>query len=639
MTSEIDTLLDIGGPLDEPYYEGTGPRDPEETNLPIALDGRGYLLDLAIPTYGMQFQRRAVQLINTQQQDSSTDGALLEPEVWRRVIDSWHFGSGQTRYDREGSQPFRFDSSQHVNVWDEWGFSLLPRTINIQDLPAGPAIMVVFDQTKVFVAVGDAGYWYDDLSGNPATPPTPTTMTLPETVYSACSDGQNVYTLGTGGVVRKWTSATASTVFATVSPFVSPGMIRYVKRFIVVATGNTVWDVTGGGSGVLVDTMPLTDHRFVDACDGLSCGYLLGGIGDRWAVYAMDLVSGGVGASVNLGPLRQAAPLPDGEVGHALGGYLGYVVCGLNTGWRFGVPAGDGSLTFGRLVKTDTPVRCFEGQDAFVWFGADAPASDEESSTRTAPALAGLGRADLATFIAPMTPAAAADLTTGSDTGVVRNVGTVATSVQPLGRRLFTVDGVGLFLEHEHLEPEGYLDQGLLAFNTSDSKQGLYAQVYCEPLSGEIDVEATWDQAGMETIGFATQSGVTTLGNLRANKGFTTVQLRYTLRRHELIWTSGPRLTRVEFRAVPVPGRSTEWQLPILLHTTINDDNITQNRDLISDYDALVNLVETRRTVIYREGDRSYSVYAMNFIWRPHHLSEDGRSFEGTFILSIRESR
>jgi hypothetical protein len=627
--TEVDTILDIGGPFDEPYYEGTGPRLPEETNLPIALDGRGYLLDLL----SQQFTRRSVQLINTQQQDSSQDGALLEPEVWRRVIDSWHFGSGQSRYDREGSQPFRFDASQHINVWDKWGISLLPRTINILPLPTGTALMTVFDSKQVFVAVGSAAWWYTDLSGNPASPPTPTAITLPEAIYSVCSDGQNVFTLGAGGIVRKWTDPTTSSVFATVSPFAAPGVIRYVKNFLVVGSANSLYDVTTG-TPVLVYTHPLTDYRYIDACDGLSVAYLLGGMGDRWNVSSMGINSDGV----TLAPPVHAAPLPDGEVGLALGSYLGYVVCGLNTGWRFGVPAGDGSLTFGRLVKTDTPVRCFEGQDAFVWFGADAP-DGGGPTTFAAPTLAGLGRADLSTFIAPMTPAAAADLTTGSDTGIVRNVGTVATSVQPLGRRLFTVDGIGLFLEHEHLEPEGYLDQGLLAFNTSDSKVGLYAQVYCEPLSGEIDVDATWDQAGAETIGFATQSGVTTLGNLRANKGFTTVQLRYTLRRHALIWTSGPRLTRVEFRAVPVPGRSSEWHLPILLHTTLHDDNITENRDLMSDYDALIELVETRRTVTYREADRTYSVYALNFVWLPHHLSEDGRSYEGTFLLTIRESR
>lgn len=625
-----DSTFDITDPFDQPYYEGTGVREGEETNLPVAIDGRGYLLDLL----SQQFTRRSVQLINTQQQDSSTDGALLEPEVWRRVIDSWHFGSGQTRYDREGSQPFRFNASQHVNVWEEWGFSLLPRTIKILDLPAGPAIMVVFDEIKVFVAVGTEGWWYADLSGNPASPPTPTAMTLPETIYSACSDGKNIFTLGAGGVVRKWTSPTTSTVFATISPFAAPGVLRYIKNFLVATSSNSIWDVTTG-TPTLVYTHPLTDYHYVDACDGLSVGYLLGGMGDRWNVSSITIGADGV----TLGPAIHAAPLPDGEVGLALGSYLGYVVVGLNTGWRFGVPAGDGSLTFGRLVKTDTPVRCFEGQDAFVWFGADAPFTDDAPSLLAAPTLAGLGRADLSTFIAPMTPAAASDLTCDTDSGVVRNVGTVATGVQPLGRRLFTVDGVGLFLEHEHFCPEGYLDQGLLAFNTSDAKVGLYAQVYCEPLSGEIEVSAAWDQGASESIGSAAQSGVTSLGNLRANEEFTTVQLRYTLRRHPTIWTSGPRLTRVEFRAVPVPGRSSEWHLPLIVHTTINDDDITQNRDVLGDYDALVQLVESRRTVAYREGIRTYQVYATGFIWLPHHLTDDGRTYEGTLLLTIRETR
>jgi hypothetical protein len=630
-----DAFNEITDEFDEPYFAGQGPTGPEETNLPVALDGRGYILDLV----SQQFTRRSVQLINTQQQDASQDGALLEPEVWRRIIDSWHFGDGQTRYDRPASVPFRFNASEHINVWDQWGISLLPKTIRILDLTEGtvpdqhPIVMVVFDQTQTFVAMGTGVWWWTDLSGNPATPPAPTHVTAPEQIYSACSDGKNVYTLGAGGIVRKWTSATTSTVFATVSPFTVPGLIRYVKNFLVVATGNHLYDVTTGVP-LTIFIHPLVDYRWVDGCDGLACAYFLGGIGDRWSVSSVSIGTDGV----TLGPPVHAAPIPDGEVGLALGSYLGYVVVGLNTGWRFGVPQGDNSLTFGRLVKTDTPVRCFEGQDSFVWFGADAPAVSG-LTLFSAPALAGLGRADLSTFIAPMTPAAAADLTTDTDTGIVRNVATLATSSQPLGRRIFTVDGAGVFLEHEHLCPEGTLDQGLLTFNTSDLKQGLYAQAYCEPLTGEIEVFASWDGGTEQSIGLARQANVTTLGNLRANTEFTSLQLHYTLRRNPLIFTDGPRLTRVEFRAVQVPGRSSQWNLPLIVHTTINDDSVTENRDVMGDYDALVELVETRRTFIYREGIRQYSVYATGFVWLPHHLTDDGRTYEGTFLLTIRESR
>ena len=615
-----DPTFDITEDFSDPFYEGTGARDLEETGLPVSLNGRGFVLDLV----SQQFQRRSVQLINTQQQDSSNDGALLQPEVWRRVIDSWHFGEAQTRYDRDGSLPFRFDQSAHVDVWNQWGISLLNETHNIHTLPAGPAMLVSYGGSKVFVGVVNTttGYWWANLTGDPASPPVPVTMTLPEAVLSACTDGQNLFTLGIGGVVRKWTSGTASTVFATVTPFNAQAcLIRYVKGFVVVASGNTLWDVTTG-TQILIGTHPLIDYHYVDACDGLSVAYFLGGMGDRWNVSSVTLNDD----RVSLAPPVHAAPLPDGEIGYSLGSYLGYVLVGLNTGFRFGVPAGDGSLTFGRLVSTKSPVRCFEGQDSFVWFGMDLGPDS------------GLGRCNLATFVAPMTPAFAADLTSGS-VGAVRGAATIGATANDGGRRVFTVDGVGVFLEQDTLCPTGYLDQGIIAFNTSDPKIGLYAQVYCEPLQGEIDVDATWDLGTTRRIGGSSVSGVTSLGNLRANETFTSVKLRYTLTRNPNDSKSGPRMTRVEFRATGTPGRSSEWHLPLLIHVVIDDNNTTLGRDVEDDYDMLIGLVETRTTVSYREGERRYEVYATEFVWIPHHMTEDGRTYEGTFLITVRETR
>jgi hypothetical protein len=95
----------------------------------------------------------------------------------------------------------------------------------------------------------------------------------------------------------------------------------------------------------------------------------------------------------------------------------------------------------------------------------------------------------------------------------------------------------------------------------------------------------------------------------------------------------------VEFRAVAVPGRSSEWKVPLLVHTAIDFENATEGRDVISDYDALISLVETRRTFAYREGSRQYVVYATDFVWAPRFLTEDGRTFQGTFLLTMRETR
>ena len=181
-------------------------------------------------------------------------------------------------------------------------------------------------------------------------------------------------------------------------------LLRYIKGFLILAAANKIYDISGG-TLVTVYTHPLTAFTWRDAAEG-SVGYLLGGQGDRWAVYAIAPKQD----ATTLDVPTQAAPIPDGEVGYALGCYLNYLMVGLSTGWRFGVADTQGNATLGRLISSTNPVRCFEGQDRFVWFGRSADAT-------TPPA--GLGRADLETFTGPLTPAYANDLQTSVTTGTV----------------------------------------------------------------------------------------------------------------------------------------------------------------------------------------------------------------------------
>jgi hypothetical protein len=609
--------------FDAPYFEGSGPREPDNLALPVSLDGRAFLVDTRPETGQTRFQRESVQLLHTQQQDSSGDQTLVPPEMWRRIVESWHFGQGQTRYDRVNSLPYRFKSSEGINVWDEWGMSLLKETQNIRALAAGASMLVSLNVDTLWVGVGSTGYWWSGLSAGPFPPAAPTTMSMGAAVVSATTDGKNLYTLSDAGVVKKWTDATTSTTFATVTTFQpTKAVIRYIKGFLLVGNGNRLVDVTTGAP-LVVFTHPLVDFYWVDMCEGLSNGFLLGGMGDRWLIQSITVSNDGL----TLAPPIVAAPLPEGEVGYALGAYLAYVVVGTSAGWHFAVPGGDGQLQVGRLVNTDLPVRCFEGQDRFVWFG--------QSATTGA---SGLGRADLSTFIQPMTPASASDLA-ADDVGIVRGVTTVGAGAGGLGRRVFTVDGVGVFMEGDNLVPIGTLNQGVMTFGTSDPKMGLYAQLYSEPLHGGIQVDVSWDFGPQEVVAEATAQDSLSAGNIPAARRFASASFIFTLTRATEDHTEGPRLTRLEFRAIPVTGRASEWRVPLLVHDDITYDNVSAGRDVISDFDMLMELVESRREFDYREGTRLYRVHAVDFLWVPHHLTYDGDAYNGTYLIVLREIR
>lgn len=624
-----ESTYDITVLPDDPYYQGEGGREPDQFGLPISIDGRPYIVDLS----QQQFTRRSVQLLSQQSQDQSDEQSLVSPEVWRRLVESWHQGAQQKRVDRKASLPYRFSTSRGVNVWDKWQLSLLNDTTLKQAIGTLGRIWIIpIGGTGRFIVIhGSDMTWYVNMADA-----APITQSNNTPIVDACSDGGNLYVLGTDGEVTKYvTSADPGSLFATVSGLVTArAMLRYVKGFLIVGSGNSLYDISTGVP-VLIYQHPLVDYHWVDAAEGLSVAYVLGGIGDKWHVSRMGIKSD----ATTLDPPIVAAPLPEGEIGFALGAYLGYVVVGLNTGWRFGVPASDGSLTFGKLVETVTPVRCFEGQDRFVWFGLGT-GTLSPSQRATALPVASLGRADLSTFVEPLTPAAAADL--GSTALAPLNVWAVATvgaEFGGTGKRIFAVDGVGVFLETNNKVAEGWLEQGQISMGTNDPKMGAYIQINTQPLAGGIDVDVSYDGLPFTLISENDRALSISSGNIRTVQEFRFVDFVWTLRRSTEDLTLGPVVTRIEFRALPIPGRSTEWRIPLVIAESINYDNVSQGREIIDDYDFLVDIVESRRQFIYREGQRRWLLHGTDFLWQPANMTLNGETYNGVFTLVARELR
>jgi len=106
-----ESTYDITVLPDDPYYQGEGGREPDQFGLPISIDGRPYIVDLL----QQQFTRRSVQLLSQQSQDQSDEQSLVSPEVWRRLVESWHQGAQQKRVDRKASLPYRFSTTIPVS--------------------------------------------------------------------------------------------------------------------------------------------------------------------------------------------------------------------------------------------------------------------------------------------------------------------------------------------------------------------------------------------------------------------------------------------------------------------------------------------------------------------------------------------
>ena len=614
---------------DEPWFIGQEALvgDQDQWGFPVAVNDRLFLVD----TTQQQFTRRSVQLLNTQNQDSPTgDIASLPPEVWRRNMESWHLGAGQGRFDRKDSIPHRFEDSRHVDPWQEFGFSLLPETTLLQAIPT-PDVkthMLVVDNDWLFAVTGNEGAWWPTLD-----PAQSVDFALAHDVVDVTSDGSLAYLLLANGDVVSMAPGSGTPVLKAAVPLSDParGMIAQVKGFLVVGAQNALVNVTSGTSTTIY-THPNPNVTWRDGCDGLNVGYLLGGTGDKWAAYRIGINQ----QATNLEPPVVAATLPDGEIGYAIASYLGYVLIGLNTGWRFGMPDGQGNLTFGALIDTTSPVECFEGQDKFVWYGLSEGITAQQKAIGDA---SGLGRADLSNFVAPMTPAFARDLDGGSGvTGRVSAVVTYGAGPLRAGKRLFAVVGHGIYMEADTLCPEGWLTQGWMSFGTADRKRGMYLMGFHTPLEGSIAVDVNRDATAWVQVGFDDFNGSITMGNMEQREAFNAVNVRYRLKRSAVNAKVGPRFTRLEYRCIPIVGTTTEWTIPLLLADTVEWGGAVQGRDVFEDYEYLVGLVKNRSRFIYREGQRRWILYAMDFDWRPSHLTKAGDTFQGVFNLVAREA-
>jgi hypothetical protein len=605
----MSDTYEITETFEEPFYTGSAAAAlPEKTGYDVALDGRGYMIDW---TAQIPYSRRSVALLNTQQAQSGGDQSQTPPEIWRRSIESWHQGNGQARLDRDDSLPYRFSVSEGVDVWTPWQVSLLHSVTIAQTLDDGFSRTLTIDG-YVVVIVGDTGYWYDTSAQ------TWTEVDFGDDVVDAASDGSTIYLLLDDGTVDTYTApaVTATLVSSAVSDFsTTRSMIAVIKGFLVIGNLNILYDATSGTPAEIY-THPNAGWNWKAGCDGQNVGYLIGGTGDRWHVFGVPLKDD----ATTLDPPTIATTLPDGEIPTTLASYLGYVLIGSQRGFRLAQADGSGALTYGRLVVTDAPVECFEGQDRFVWFGRSVPDSK-----------AGLGRADLSTFTSPLTPAVANDLSQ-ADGGRVGGCATVG------DRRLFVVDGVGVFLEDlTGYVDSGYIEMGGLTFGSTDLKQGTYAQVFYEKITngGTIYLDYRADGGTWETIGQSV-SGVT-MGNVPLTKSFTTVEIRVRLEPDTVDGTHTPVLNRTEVRALVIPGRASEWTIPLIVADVLQYEGATEPRDIISDFDHLLGLAQSRKPFILREGIRNVGVFATDYYWFPMKESEGMRSHEGTFVLTLKE--
>lgn len=609
--------MGITATFSDPFLEsGAGSTADVPFLYPVAIDGVGYMVDDT-----QQFGHASLPLLREQADTAvkPSEQTLSPEELWRRSLESWHRGAGQDHADRPDSDPYRFRTSKGVDVWDRWELSLLPATGSKRSSTATNLTLTVAG-AYLYVADGTEAYYTSDVT---VSSPTWTAASIQAgeaatTVEDLTSDGFYVYAaLGSNGIHRNERGT------ATTSHFndLQATLIGYVKGRLMAAKANELFNVTAAGTApAALFTHPNADFEWVGFAPGKNDIYAAGFSGDKSLVYRTAVKADGTALDTPV----IAGELPDGEIVRSIGGYLGYVLIGTDKGVRFCATDDNGNLQVGEIVGPEKSVRCFEGQDRFVWFGWS-----NYDSTDT-----GLGRLDLTQFLdGGLAPVYASDLMASAQ-GDVLSVATF----QDI--RVFTVSGVGVFAETDSLVESGQVDSGLITFGLpADDKVAMYVDVRHSPLAGSVSISMSTDEGTFEILGSSDVSGTSNpsapmVANEAKGRSF---EIRAALSRSSSDTSDGPTLTRATVRAYPSPPRGKVFITPLLLHEKLV---LLDGREAYSDPEEALAVLERlerdRRPVTYQQGVRRETVIVDSLEWHPSHMTADHSWWNGTAVVRLK---
>ena len=618
--------LEITDTFSEPYSLSTAALPSSFSPSVVGIAGVPYLIDNESGRYA----RQAFDVVQQRNTTDSRDLLLLPQDVWRQQAQSWNLGAGQGNQDRENSLPYRFEDSFGIDPWESWQIGLLPDTQKMGTY-AGDVWLTLQDD-ELAVVNGENVFWYDSPSAS--SPIGSTVIYSGHPVVDIANDGHVLTTLHDDGYIYITDGSGGTPAQYSNQQFTNATFIAWEKDFLLVGDEHVLKWVKKSNQSEIIYTHPDTKFRWYSAAEGNSCIYVIGRVGSRTTIHRLGIKEDATG----LRPAVVAATLPDGELGYTIDSYLNFILIGTDKGVRVATSNNDvGDLTLGPIIPTLAPVRCFEGQERFVWYGNSAMTSTYSATDEYFPVgtVAGLGRLDLsvATTTA-LTPAYANDLAVlDVSTGTVQSVVTFG------GKRVFSISGSGVYSEADIKVESGWLKQGVISYSVEDLKTALYLQANWIPLcAGTISLDIAYDNTGYVRVVDLNVVGRVRSGNVPLNgTQFSRVDARYRLDRCSINPAVGPVMTRWEIRSIPVKGRASRWTLPIMNYEDIEIDGVMYKRDPQQVLETLISLVQSGQLFILQESGRAYQVHGKDFVWQPEKLSMNGKAWQGTCTLVVEE--
>lgn len=534
---------------------------------------------------------------------------LAPHAAWRRTGEDFVLGSGQTWFDLpEESVRRRFRHAQGIDPWDRREVKLQKSALGTTTTDsrmantswADAAAMIVAN-SKLFVTVGPtikeitdptAGTWSDT-----------TRLTIGVTaITSVASDGVRLWGCTGANTIQEWNASTntANTTFSS-STNQAYLLVYAAGRLLAAgdsATDAVLYELSASGKRTDVWTHPSSLWRWTAATAAPNGIYIAGVQGDHSDIYLVTNVD----ATGALGAPFVVASLPDGETVTALCHYGGVLVIGTSRGVRLANIGGNGFLNYGPLLPMPDPVITLEPQGEYVWFNY----ADPDDATNQ-----GLARLSLARFTAALVPAWCPDLAGASVAGWRT---TTVTTYD--GRRYFGMVKTGLgngtrYYGEDDADyvPSGVLHTGRVTYGIPDPKVYTALSVANEPLPAGSSIGATINTEDGTTVPLPSFSASgRTSHRWTFDEKDEWIDVALTLTRGDTI-TESPVLHRWTLEGLPVPQRTQEIWLPLILHGKVQDENIPRAMDTYAAFTRLLGLVRNRTPVQLQLGDWRQRVF------------------------------
>ena len=600
------------------FYSGTGSTQLVPDIFPVAINGRAYMIDTAANAFTRQFDARVRDSVD---QSAEPGESAINPQgLWRRSQSSWHYGAGQKYSDTSDAEPFRFNESKGVNVWDKGRLSLLSDTDKVYST-SGTNLYATTAANLMYGTDGQSVKYTTDFVSISTV-----TGTAASNIFSIASDGYNVfYSYANGDIDQTDAGIGSSSAFIT---GIEAGKLAYVKGRLMVAgqaaDKHKIWNITTAPGSSANNPSPLMTHRnteftWVGFAAGQTHIYAAGHAGNISLVYKIEIEAD---ASSLTAPVV-AAELPQGEIIQEIYGYLGYIVIGTNTGFRFCSADSAGNLIVGPRIDIGSAVKAFAGIGQYIYFSWT-----NYDSTST-----GIGRMDISVFISTNQPAYASDL-----------MATAQGEVQAIhefnDKPLFTVSGEGVFVpDATDLVTSGYLTSGVYRWGVPDAKFIPKLDLRCLPLAGSITMSIAEDNGTyFDLPAFSTSGAKDKTFDGRENKVFE-AEIKVTLARGST--TTGPTVTRWMARAYAAPLRSQIFSVPIIMHHKLSIGDREYWQDVDFEMRQLRDLVDNPRVVSYQENEETFAVVIENVQWQAlrDSTTHNRWDWEGTAIVVMRSVR